>query len=74
MRTFRLDNFSEFGATGLVFTNIILLWIRNFGKNQTTLAPKKKPKPLKTLRILAFCFIRMSKYFLRLKVLIFRAI
>merc|ERR1712212_725274 len=29
---------------GTVFTNIILLWIRYFGKNRTTPTPKKKTK------------------------------
>merc|ERR1712212_567773 len=29
---------------GTVFTNIILLWIRNFEKNRTTPTPKKKPQ------------------------------
>merc|ERR1712212_1362923 len=29
---------------GTLFTNIILLWIRNFEKNPTTRSPQKKPK------------------------------
>ena len=48
METLRLCNFCNFGATllgfGTVFTNIILLWIRNFEKNRTTPTPKKYPK------------------------------
>ena len=48
METLRLYNFCRFGARGLgfgtVFTNIILLWIRNFEKNRTTPTPKKYPK------------------------------
>merc|ERR1712212_461194 len=32
---------------GTVFTNIILLWIRNFEKNRTTQPPKKKKKKKK---------------------------
>merc|ERR1712055_480182 len=48
MGTLRWDNFCNFGATllgfGTLFTNIILLWIRNFEKNRTTPTPKKNPK------------------------------
>ena len=48
METLRLCNFCNFGATllgfGIVFTNIILLWIRNFEKNRTTPTPHKCPK------------------------------
>ena len=55
METLRLCNFCNFGATllgfGTVFTNIILLWIRNFEKNRTTPTPQKNQKPPKTLRI-----------------------
>ena len=51
METLRLYNFCRFGARGLgfgtVFTNIILLWIRNFEKNWTTPTPPKKPKTSK---------------------------
>ena len=50
------DNFCDFGATflgfGTLFTNIILLWIRNFEKNRTTPTPKKTQKtPKKDLWI-----------------------
>jgi len=53
METLRLCNFCNFGATllefGTVFTNIILLWIRNFEENPTTPTPKKTQKtPKKT--------------------------
>merc|ERR1712087_440555 len=45
MGTLQWDNFCNFGATllgfGTLFTNIILLWIRNFEKNRTTPTPKK---------------------------------
>ena len=45
METLRLYNFCNFAATllgfGTVFTNIILLWIRNFEKNRTTPTPQK---------------------------------
>merc|ERR1712212_1362569 len=48
METLRWDNFCNFGATLLrfstLFTNIILLWIRNFEKNWTTPTPKKNQK------------------------------
>ena len=48
MGTLRWDNFCNFGATllgfGTLFTNIILLWIRNFEKNRTTPTPKKTQK------------------------------
>merc|ERR1712208_1723 len=48
METLRWDNFCNFGATllgfGTLFTNIILLWIRNFEKNRTTPTPKKTQK------------------------------
>ena len=53
METLRLCNFCNFGATllgfGILFTNIILLWIRNFENNRTTPTPKKYPKPPKHL-------------------------
>ena len=43
METLRLCNFCKFGARGLefgtMFTNIILLWILDFGKNWTSLTP-----------------------------------
>ena len=53
METLRLCNFCNFGATllefGTVFTNIILLWIRNFEENPTTPTPQKNQKtPKKT--------------------------
>ena len=56
METLRWDNFCNFGATLLrfctLFTNIILLWIRNFETNRTTPTPKKtKKKPKKDLWI-----------------------
>ena len=56
METLQWDNFCNFGATflgfGTLFTNIILLWIRNFEKNQTTPTPKKTQKtPKKDLWI-----------------------
>ena len=56
METLRLCNFCNFGATllefGTVFTNIILLWIRNFEENPTTPTPKKNQKnPKKDLWI-----------------------
>ena len=56
METLRLCNFCNFGATllefGTVFTNIILLWIRNFEKNWTTPTPQKCPKtPQNTLNM-----------------------
>merc|ERR1712105_565902 len=48
METLRWDNFCNFGATllgfGTLFTNIILLWIRNFEKNRTPPTPTKNPK------------------------------
>ena len=48
METLRLCNFCNIGATllgfGTLFTNIILLWIRNFEKNPTTRTPKKNQK------------------------------
>merc|ERR1712212_356474 len=48
METLQWDNFCNFGATflgfGILFTNIILLWIRNFEKNPTTRTPKKNLK------------------------------
>ena len=48
METLRLYNFCRFGARGLgfgtVFTNIILLWIRNFEKNWSIPTPPKTPK------------------------------
>ena len=48
METLRLCNFCNFGATllgfGIVFTNIILLWIRNSEKNWATPTPKKTKK------------------------------
>ena len=44
MGTLRWDNFCNFGATllrfGTVFTNILLLWIRNFEKHWSTPTPK----------------------------------
>merc|ERR1712105_306441 len=54
METLRWDNFCNFGATllgfGTLFTNIILLWIRNFEKHRTTPTPQKCPKtPQNTL-------------------------
>ena len=56
MGTLRWDNFCNFGATllgfGTLFTNIILLWIRNFEKNRTTPTPQKNQKtPKKDLWI-----------------------
>ena len=43
METLRLCNFCNFGATllgfGIVFSNIIVHGIRNFGKNRITLTP-----------------------------------
>ena len=56
METLQWDNFCTFGATllgfGTLFTNIILLWIRNFEKNPTTPTPQKKQKtPKKDLWI-----------------------
>merc|ERR1712087_1049934 len=55
MKTLRLCNFCNFGATllgfGILFTNIILLWIRNSEKNRTTPTPQKNKNPPKTLRI-----------------------
>merc|ERR1712212_826268 len=58
METLRWDNFCNFGATflgfGTLFTNIILLWIRNCEKNRTTPTPKKTQKnPQKDLWIFA---------------------
>merc|ERR1711888_315895 len=51
METLQWDNFCNFGATllrfGTLFTNIILLWIRNFEKNRTPPPPKKKKKKKK---------------------------
>jgi hypothetical protein len=48
METLQWDNFCNLGATllgfGTLFTNIILLWIRNFEKNPTTPTPKKTEK------------------------------
>merc|ERR1712212_551627 len=48
METLRLYNFCNCGATllgfGTLFTNFILLWIRNFEKNWTTPTPQKKQK------------------------------
>merc|ERR1712212_414922 len=48
MGTLQWDNFCNFGATllgfGTLFTNVILLWIRNFEKNPTTRTPKKNQK------------------------------
>ena len=48
METLQWDNFCNFGATllgfGTLFTNIILLWIRNFEKNRTTPTPQKTQK------------------------------
>ena len=69
METLRLYNFCRFGARGLgfgtVFTNIILLWIRNFEKNRTTPTPQKTPKTpqntqniyelMETSRLCNFC-------------------
>ena len=54
MGTLRWDNFCNFGATllrfGTLFTNIILLWIRNSEKNWTTPTPQKnQKKPKKRL-------------------------
>ena len=56
METLRLCNFCKFGARGLefgtMFTNIILLWIQNFGKNWTTLIPLEIPlNPQNTLNM-----------------------
>ena len=56
METLQWDNFCNFGATllgfGTLFTNIILLWIRNFEKNRTTPTTQKCPKtPQNTLNM-----------------------
>ena len=48
----QIYSFCKFGARGLGFgtmMTIILLWIRNFGKNRTTLTPYKSHKTPKTL-------------------------
>ena len=51
METLQWDNCCSFGATllgfGAMFTNIILLWIRNFEENWTTPTPQKKQKKTK---------------------------
>ena len=62
METLRWDNFCNFGATllgfGTLFTNIILLWIRNFEKNRTTPTPKKNQKtPKKDLWIFTMGYL-----------------
>ena len=47
MELLRWDSFCNFGALlgfGTLFTNTILLWIRNFEKNRTTPTPKKNQK------------------------------
>ena len=54
METLRWDNFCNFGATllgfGTLFTNIILLWIRNFEKKSDhPNPPKNSKKPQKRL-------------------------
>ena len=56
------DNFCDFGATfsgfGTLFTNIILLWIRNFEKNRTTPTPQKNQKnPKKDLWIFTMGYL-----------------
>ena len=56
MGTLRWANFCNFGATllrfGTLFTNIILLWIRNSEKNWTTPTSQKNQKtPKKDLSI-----------------------
>ena len=56
METLQWDNFCNFGATllrfGTLFTNIILLYIRNSEKNRTTPTPQKNQKtPKKDLWI-----------------------
>ena len=60
--TLQWDNFRNFGATllgfGTLFTNIILLWIRNFEKNRTTPTPKKNQKtPKKDLWIFTMGYL-----------------
>ena len=62
METLRWDNFCNFGATllgfGTLFTNIILLWIRNFEKNRTTPTPQKNQKtPKKDLWIFTMGYL-----------------
>ena len=62
METLQWDNFCNFGATllvfGTLFTNIILLWIRNFEKNRTTPTPKKNQKtPKKDLWIFTMGYL-----------------
>merc|ERR1712212_32109 len=62
METLRWDNFCNFGATflkfGTLFTNIILLWIRNFEKNPTTRTPQKNQKtPKKDLWIFTMGYL-----------------
>ena len=62
METLRWDNFCNFGATflgfGTLFTNIILLWIRNFEKNPTTRTPQKnQKKPKKDLWIFTMGYL-----------------
>merc|ERR1712212_784866 len=61
MGTLRWDNFCNFGATllefGTLFTNIILLWIRNFEKNRTTPTPKKTQKTPKKTWIFAMGYL-----------------
>ena len=43
---------------GTLFTNIILLWIRNFEKNPTTRTPKKTQKtPKKDLWIFTMGYL-----------------
>ena len=45
---------------GTLFTNIILLWIRNFEKNRTTPTPKKNQKTPKTTN--TYCSIYAAHY------------
>ena len=65
METLQLCSFCNFGATllefGTVFTNIILLWIRNFEKNWTTPTPQKMPKmPLNMNLTIIFSFFPLG--------------
>merc|ERR1712212_834281 len=62
METLRWDNFCNFGATflgfGTLFTNIILLWIRNFEKKRSTPTSKKNQKtPKKDLWIFTMGYL-----------------
>merc|ERR1712212_1029275 len=62
METLRWDNFCNFGATflgfGTLFTNIILLCLRNFEKNRTTPTPKQNQKtPKKDLWIFTMGYL-----------------